>query len=76
MFSRFMLKTSQDCKKISEHPDIYATTHLGPPNLYINNSRSLANRYGIDKEDTELLNLLYCKDGACPFVISLIINSY
>ena len=33
---------------ISGHPDIPETKHLGPPNLCINNSRSLANRYTID----------------------------
>ena len=40
-------------KKISEHPDIPATTHLGPSNLCINSSESLTNRYEIDKEDTK-----------------------
>ena len=37
--------------KISEHPDNPATTHLGHPNICINNSRGLANRYAIDKRD-------------------------
>ena len=36
-------------KKISERTDITATTHLGLPNLCINSSESLANRYEIDK---------------------------
>ena len=34
--------------KISEHPDIPATTHLGLYNICINNSRGLPNRYAID----------------------------
>ena len=38
-------------KKISKHPEIPATTHLGLPNLCINNSRSLANIYTIDRYD-------------------------
>ena len=37
--------------KISEHPDIPATTHLGLPNLCIDSSESLANIYEIDKSD-------------------------
>ena len=32
---------------ISEHPDVSDTTHLGSPNLCINNSRR--NKYTIDK---------------------------
>ena len=35
--------------KISGHPDILATTHLGLPNLWINNSRALVNIYAIDR---------------------------
>ena len=36
---------------ISEHPNIPATTHLGVPNLCINNSRGLENRYTICEKD-------------------------
>ena len=36
-------------KKILEHTDNPATTHLGLPNLCINSSESSANRYEIDK---------------------------
>ena len=35
--------------KISGHPDILAATHLGLPNLWINNSRGLVNIYAIDR---------------------------
>ena len=35
--------------KISGHPDILATTHLGLPYLWINNARGLVNIYAIDR---------------------------
>ena len=42
--TKFLFKS-----KISGHPDILATTHLGLPNLWINNSRGLVNIYAIDR---------------------------
>ena len=40
---KFLLKA-----KISDHPGIPATAHLGLPNLCIDNSRGMANRYAIN----------------------------
>ena len=40
-------------KKILEHSDIPATTHLGLPNICINSSEISANRYEIDKLDVK-----------------------
>ena len=45
----FSFGNSFNEKKISEHTDIPATTHLGLPNICINSSKSLANIYEIDK---------------------------
>ena len=45
----FSFGNSFNEKYISEHTDIPATTDLGLPNLCMNSSESLANRYEIEK---------------------------